>query len=209
MRQGPGSSGTPDWAERTEPIPLLVPDDPPRARPVYPWALWRFVLALLPLEAVCAVVYGVFALGPRRGIFAELAADPVAVTREAAARSDMVNTILFLIAGVVTLIAFGLLLWWQIWSRRALAGSPSLVGLFGVPWCVTAVCAFLAVAVALALHAGTAPDQIAVGYVSLGVGALLLGIVSGWAFPVVRRSGREAARQAADSRSEPSSPIHG
>jgi hypothetical protein len=176
---------------------------------VYPWALWRFVLALLPLEAVCAVVYGVFALGPRRGIFAELAADPVAVTREAAARSDMVNTILFLIAGVVTLIAFGLLLWWQIWSRRALAGSPSLVGLFGVPWCVTAVCAFLAVAVALALHAGTAPDQIAVGYVSLGVGALLLGIVSGWAFPVVRRSGREAARQAADSRSEPSSPIHG
>ncbi|MGH3486772.1 MAG: hypothetical protein ACRDP8_02475 [Actinopolymorphaceae bacterium] len=150
----------------------------------------------MPAEALLAAVYGIFALAPRRGIFAQLAAEPAEVTSGAATQSDTINLILFLLAGVGALLTIGLMVAWLVRSRRTTDGpSPS----FGPAWWVVTALGVAAVIVALALHANSDPGPIAVGYVFLGAGALLIAAAASWAVPVVRKAGRQAAKAAADA----------
>ncbi|MEQ7126914.1 hypothetical protein ABN034_20555 [Actinopolymorpha sp. B11F2] len=150
----------------------------------------------LPVEAVLAAVYGIFALAPRRGVFAQLADDPAEVTRDAATQSDSINLVLFLLAGIGALVVIGLMVAWLLRSRRT-TEAPSAS--FSPAWWVVTALGFAAVVVALALHANSDPGPIAVGYVFMGIGALLIAGASAWAMPVVRKAGRQAAQAAADA----------
>ncbi|REF36561.1 hypothetical protein [Thermasporomyces composti] len=162
-----------------------LPPEPPRPRTVVSRLLARVVIGVLALEAVVAVVYGVFALGPRRGIFADLAAAPDEVTREAATRSDDLNLVLFLVAAVVTVAA-------AVLTGVLLVKLRQVGGGFALPWWLLTGAAFAAIAVALGLHVSTDPGQIVVGYVILGGGALLVAVSAIWAAVQVRQTTRES-----------------
>ena len=153
-------------------------------------------MVVLGIEAVLAAVYAIFALGPRRGVFAALASDPEGVTRADATGSNTVNIVLFLAAGLGALAAIGLMIAWYVRVRRTNPAAPATLGL---PWRIVTVVGFVAVVVALVLHMSSDPGQIAVGYVVLGLGALLIAVAAAWALPSVRRAGRDAAALAAAS----------
>jgi hypothetical protein len=176
--------------------PPPAPVEPPRPVSRYPWALWRILVVALPVEAVLAAVYAIFALAPRRGVFAQLAADPAEVTPDAATQSDTINLVLFLLAGIGVLIAIGLMVAWLLRARGTTDAAPVS---FSPAWWIVTALGFAAVVVALALHANSDPGTIAVGYVFMGAGALLIAIASVWAVPYVRKAGRRAAQAAADA----------
>lgn len=133
------------------------------------------------------MVYGVFALGPRRAIFADLATEPASVTRDAASRSDNLNLVLFLLAVLAT-VAAAVLTGIVLSKLRRVESARVAVGL---PWWLLTGAAFAAVAVALGLHVSTDPDQIVVGYIILGIGALLVAVSAIWAAVRIRGSTRD------------------
>ena len=137
------------------------------------------MIGVLVLQAILAVVYGVFALGPRRGIFADLADAPEEVTREAATRSDTLNLVLFVAAAVVTVAA-------AVLTGVVLVKLRAVDGTFSLPWWLLTGAGFAAIAVALGLHVSTDPGQIVVGYVVLGGGALLVAVSAIWAAARIR-----------------------
>ena len=187
----PQHAGAANW---TTNMPATPPPDvrvePPRPESSYPWALWRILIVALPVAGVLSALYGLFAVMPRRGIFAELDTMPASVTRNAAAVSDTINLVLFIAAGAGVVAAGVLLTMWLVRARRSAAGVSSGLGLV---WRVVTGAGFALVLVALLLHMTTDASQIALGYVILGVGAFLLALGAFWAVTGVRQSGREAA----------------
>jgi hypothetical protein len=163
---------------------------PPRPAAPYLGGLVRALLVVLPIEAALTAAYGIFALAPRRQIFADLAARPTDVTHDAAAQSDTINLVLFLAAGVATLVTCGLMVAWTLQVRHVATVPPATSGL---PWRLVTAAGFVLVIVALGLHLDTDPGQIATGYILLGIGALVVAAAAVWAWPSVRRSGRAVA----------------
>jgi hypothetical protein len=180
------------WTSKApEPSVGDLPSEPTRpAAATYPWALWRILVVVLAVSGVCVGLYGLFALFPRRGIFAELANDPTQVSHNSAAASDVINIVLFVAAGVTVVAAVVLMALWALRVRRiARRGSAGL----NLVWRLVTGVGFALVLVALILHMSTSPGRIALGYLLLGLGALLLSIAALWAVSGVRRAGREAA----------------
>ena len=169
----------------------------------YPSGLARLLVVLLAVEAVLATVYGIFAVAPRRGVFAALASNPSSVTRAAAEQSDAVNLVLFLCAGIGALATIVLVALWRAGVRRTQPPVP--VGL-PTAWWVLAVAGLAAVVVALVLHVSSSPGQIAVGYVIMGIGALAVAVAAAWAIPLVRHTGREAVAASAAMAAPPPRP---
>jgi hypothetical protein len=167
---------------------VLAEPDPPAS--TYPWGLWRVLIVVLPVCGILAALYGLFALFPRRAIFAELGSNPRQVSHNAAAVSDTVNMVLFIAAGAAVVAAIVLMACWALRVRRI--APPGSAGLRLAWWLVTAV-GFALVLVALILHMGSSPGRIALGYLILGLGALLVATGALWAVGGVRRAGREAA----------------
>ncbi|MET9019458.1 hypothetical protein ABZV93_05720 [Actinopolymorpha sp. NPDC004070] len=185
--QTPPRRGTPPNRPGTD-VPAAagsppVANEPPRPASDRPDALGR-VLVVLLVEVVLAVVYAVFAFGPRRGVFAALAVDPAGVDRAEATASDRTNLVLFTALGLCTVAAVVLGAWWANRSRPVR---------WGPAWWIVTIAAALAIAAALVLHAGQDTGRIATGYVLLGIGCLLLAASAAWALRVVRRHGRRSA----------------
>ncbi|GAA2757495.1 hypothetical protein [Actinopolymorpha rutila] len=164
--------------------------EPPRAVSGRPDTLGRVLVVLLAVEIVLAVVYAVFSLGPRRGVFAALAADPAGVDRAEAVASDGANLVLFTALGFCTLAAAVLGGWWASRAGRASRSRPVR---WGPAWWIVTVAAAVVIAAALVLHAGQDTGRIATGYVLLGLGCVLLAGSAAWALVVVRRHGRRTA----------------
>ncbi|MGW0231346.1 hypothetical protein ACWDWO_23820 [Actinopolymorpha singaporensis] len=163
-----------------------VAAEPPRAASGRPDTLGRVLVVLLAIEVVLAVVYAVFSLGPRRGVFAALAADPAGVDSAEAAASDRTNLALFTALGLCTLVAVVLGVWWASLAGRASRSRPVR---WGPAWWIVTVAAAVVIAAALVLHAGEDTGRIATGYVLLGLGCMLLAGSAAWALLVVRRHG--------------------
>jgi hypothetical protein len=197
--QTPPRRGTPANRPATEPPPASRPAgnpsvaaEPPRPGSAVPAPLGRGFVVVLAVEVVLAVVYAIFSLGPRRGVFAALATDPAGVGRADATASDRWNLLLFAAVGLCTLVALVLGGWWASRVRRS---RPVR---WGPAWWIVTVAAAVLVAVALVMHAGGDTGRIATGYVFLGVGCLLLAGSAAWALLVVRRHRRlDAADSAA------------
>lgn len=167
-----------------------MPIEPDAPAATYPWALWRILIVVLPVCGVLAALYGLFALFPRRGIFAELGHNPAQVSHNAAAVSDTLNIVLFIAAAVSAVAAVVLMVWWAVRARRvAKRGSAGL----NLAWRTVTGAGFALVLVALILHMGTSPSRIALGYLLLGLGALVIATAALWAVGGVRRAGRETA----------------
>jgi hypothetical protein len=188
----PQHAGAANWTTKvpTERPPTGIPAQPARPEPSYPWALWRILIVALPVAGVLAALYGLFAVMPRRGIFAELDTMPANVTRSAASVSDTINLVLFIAAGAALVAAAVLLVTWLVRARRSAAGVSTGLGLV---WRLVGGVGVALVVVALVLHMTTSASQIALGYVVMGVGAFLLALAAFWAVTGVRQSGREAA----------------
>ncbi len=154
-----------------------------------PAALGRVLTVVLAVEVVLAVVYAIFSLGPRRGVFSSLAADPAGVSGAEATASDSTNLLLFAALGLCTLVALVL---GARWASRVRRSRPVR---WGPAWWIVTLAAAVLIAAALVLHAGQDTGRIATGYVLLGLGCLLLAGSAAWALRVVRRLGR---RDAAD-----------
>lgn len=165
--------------------PSAIPPEPPRQRSAYPSALGNALVMVLALETVLALAYAVFALGPRRGIFADLGSHPAVVTREAATGSDTANLVLFVAFGLCTILAIVLGVGWAMGLRRARPERPRAMGL---PWWLETAAGVIVVLVALGLHTSGEPARIALGYVVLGIGALLIAGSAVWALVRVRRA---------------------
>ena len=169
--QTPPRRGTPPNRPATDMTALSpatgsspVSPEPPRAASGRPDTLGRVLVVLLAVEVVLAVVYAVFALGPRRGVFAALAADPAGVDRAEATASDRTNLVLFTALGLCTVAAVALGAWW---AGRVNRSRPLR---WGPPWWIVTIVAAALIVAALVLHAGQDTGRIATGYVLLGVG---------------------------------------
>ena len=162
-----------------------IPAEPPRQASAHPSALGKVLVAVLTLETVLALAYAVFALGPRRGIFADLGSHPAVVTRDAATGSDTVNLVLFVAFGLCTILAIVLGVGWAMGVRRARPERPRP---FGLAWWLETVAGVIVVLVALGLHTSGEPGRIALGYVVLGIGTLLMAGSAAWALLSVRRA---------------------
>ena len=86
-----------------------VQGQPPAAR-VIPGA--QAVAALVLPGAVMALVYGIYQLVWRRGIFATIASDPISVGYYTARRSDNLNAVLLGVTIALVVLAAGSALWW-------------------------------------------------------------------------------------------------
>ncbi|MFD2077874.1 hypothetical protein SAMN05421678_10842 [Actinopolymorpha cephalotaxi] len=147
------------------------------------------LVVLLIVEVVLAVVYAIFSLGPRRGVFAALAADPAGVGRAEATASDRTNLVLFTALGLCTVAAVALGAWWASRAARASRSGPVR---WGPAWWVVTIVAAVLIAAALVLHAGGDTGRIATGYVLLGLGCVLVAGSAAWALRVVRRNSRHS-----------------
>ena len=130
----------------------------------------RYLGPLLGLGGLAALGYAAWALTTRRGIFAQISADPTSVSPVEAADSDGLDIILLIGCGVLATAA--LVGWLVVRGRQRNAGTLDLVGF------VLAGLGVVAVAVGCLLFAGLGgnPDRAVAGYWALGGGFGLIGI---------------------------------
>jgi hypothetical protein len=182
---------TPPQATR----PSLWPQAPQEAAPPPPpgkinGGLTKALAGALGVLALVAVVYAVFAMIMRRGIFVDLATNPAAVTTREAESSDRLNLILFLVAGLVLVVAATLLVIWLVQATRILRRTPLPIG-----WWAVAGGSIVVIVAALAVHTSPAPATIAVGYLILGAGALALAAAAIWGAALALRTGKRQPEQ--------------
>lgn len=196
---GPGAAAwqTPaEYAKQpvaAEPAPRERIPEPPAPRPTYPAGLGRAASIALLVAAVASIAYGVFALTERRSIFAKLAENPELVTRDEASTSDTINVVLFVVTGVLVVVAAGFV---GLWMAKLFQSAPPVQLPFGAPWWLMTGFSVLAIVVALFLHGGSDLDQIVIGYVLMGIGAILLAILALVAIGGIRSAAIRAAELA-------------
>lgn len=193
--QTPAEYAAPPAPSASKPEPKEYAPEPPKPRQEYPAMVGRIASIGLLVAAVASVSYGLFALIERRGIFAKLATNPESVTRETASRSDTINVVLFVVAGLIVVIAAGLV---ALWMTRLFQSAPPVKLPFGSPWWLMTGFATLAIVVALFLHGGTDLDQIVIGYVLMGIGAILLAVLALVAIGGIRSAAMRAAELAVE-----------
>jgi len=174
-------------APAPDPAMGRIPDEPIRQGPAYPKGLGVLAMLGLVLAGLSSAVYGIYALTERRALFDKLADDPSSVSVAAATASDTVNLVLFLTGGVLVIGAAVLL---GLWVTRYFQSQPQARLPFGMPWWVMTGVAALLIVVALFLHSGTDLQQIVIGYILLGIGSLLLALLSIGAIFGIRAAAR-------------------
>lgn len=147
--------------------------------------LTKSLIGALAVLAVMALAYAGFAMFARRAIFVELATNPAAVTSQDAESSDQFNLVLFLLAGLVLVVAATLLVVWMVRATRVLRRGP-----FPMGWWAVAGGGIVVIVAALAVHTSPAPATIAVGYLILGVGALAVAAAAIWGIVIAVRAGK-------------------
>lgn len=158
---------------------------PPKPPGKISGALTNSVLGALAVLAVMALAYAGFAMFARRAIFVELATNPAAVTSQDAESSDRFNLVLFLVAGIVLVVAAALLAIWMARAAKVLRRSP-----FPIGWWAVAGGGIVVIVAALAVHTSPAPATIAVGYLILGAGALAVAAAAIWGMVLAVRAGK-------------------
>ena len=144
-------------------------DTPARDRPSWDGA-GTYLALPLGLGALAALGYAAWALTARRGIFAEISADPTSVTSVDATGSDRLDIVLLI--GCSVLAAAALVGWLVVRLRQRSTGPLDLIGF------LLAGLGVVAVAVGCLLFAGPGgdPDRAVAGYWALGGGFGLVGL---------------------------------
>ncbi|MBM7784498.1 zinc ribbon domain-containing protein [Tenggerimyces flavus] len=165
--------------------PGQEPPAPPPPPGKISGGLTKSLIGALAVLAVVALAYAGFAMFARRAIFVELATNPAAVTSQDAESSDQFNLVLFLVAGLVLVVAATLLVIWMVRATRILRRSPLPIG-----WWAVAGGGIVVIVAALAVHTSPAPATIAVGYLILGAGALAVAAAAIWGMALAVRAGK-------------------
>lgn len=170
--------GTPPPAPPPPPRwPAARPEDSPgegKDAPTTDPARWdrasSALALLLGLGGLAALGYAAWALTARRGIFAQISADPTSVSPVAAGDSDGLDVILLICCGVLA--AAALVGWLVVRARERRAGTLDVVGF------VLAGVGVVAVGVGCLLFAGLGgdPRRAVAGYWALGGGFGLVGL---------------------------------
>ena len=210
----PRAAKTAEQAEsaeaESERVEAITADPPPPPRLRLP-ARAVTVTVLLQLGALSLLVYAVYAVVARRGIFLEISSAPGSVPLVTAQGSDTTNLTMFLIAGLLAVAAAGCFGWWVMRGLRVQQfegvrpgadpdderddGEPlglASAALLGLGWIVAAGAGVLAVLVAFALHLGGDAGTIATGYIVLGAGSILIAMAmirAGWLVYRTEKSG--------------------
>lgn len=171
-----------------EPGIRQIPQEPIREPSAYPSGLGMLASLALVLAAVSSAAYGVLCLTQRRAIFADLERDPGLVSTDSATTSDSINLVMFLSASVLVIAAAVLV---GLWMARVFQALPQARLPFGVAWWIAAGLAAVLTVIAFFLHSGTDLNQIVIGYILLGIGALLLSVLSVIAIVGIRGVGKQ------------------
>lgn len=123
------------------------------------------VAALVLPGALMALIYGIYQVVWRRGIFATIAADPIGVGDFTARRSDNLNIVLLVVTIALVVLACGGAAWWILTNKlaRSVLGALGFVG-GGI----------LVTLVAAIMCQSASPSVIAAAYVVGGVGCFAI-----------------------------------
>jgi hypothetical protein len=124
--------------------------------------------AIMLPGALIALIYGIYQVVWRRGIFATIAADPIGVGDFTARRSDSLNIVLLVVTIALVVLACGGAAWWILSNKLA----RSLVGVLGF-----LAGGILVTVVAAVLCQAASPSVISAAYIVGGIGCF--GIAGG------------------------------
>jgi len=121
--------------------------------------------ALILPGALMALIYGIYQVVWRRGIFATIAADPIGVGDFTARRSDNLNIVLLVVTIALVVLACGAAAWWVLSNKLV----RSVVGALAV-----AAGGIVVTVVAAVMCQSSSSSVIAAAYVVGGIGCFVI-----------------------------------